>query len=133
MSLFFMEYTLLHGNTKLQALIHKLAEWFQSQNVQLEILYGPFFFSHCQGSTFQKLCQGPNTFHIYYLCLPTSSISSLPTSTNERSFFNSCLLLGASAPPSLPLLPTPRFYAMQTKCGYRYYFWQHWEDTYCYA
>ena len=60
-----MEYTLLHGNTKLQALIHKLAEWFQSQNVQLEILYGPFFFSHCQGSTFQKLCQGPNTFHIY--------------------------------------------------------------------
>lgn len=65
MSLFFMEYTLLHGNTKLQALIHKLAEWFQSQNVQLEILYGPFFFSHCQGSTFQKLCQGPNTFHIY--------------------------------------------------------------------
>ena len=23
------------------------------------------FFSHCQGSTFQKLCQGPNTFHIY--------------------------------------------------------------------
>ena len=66
-----MEYTLLHGNTKLQALIHKLAEWFQSQNVQLEILYGPFFFSHCQGSTFQKLCQGPNTFHIYLVCGPS--------------------------------------------------------------
>lgn len=64
-----MEYTLLHGNTKLQALIHKLAEWFQSQNVQLEILYGPFFFSHCQGSTFQKLCQGPNTFHIYLVVI----------------------------------------------------------------
>lgn len=64
-----MEYTLLHGNTKLQALIHKLAEWFQSQNVQLEILYGPFFFSHCQGSTFQKLCQGPKTFHIYLVVL----------------------------------------------------------------
>ncbi|CUM56992.1 unnamed protein product [Debaryomyces tyrocola] len=23
------------------------------------------FFSHCRGSTFQKLCQGPNSFHIY--------------------------------------------------------------------
>ena len=79
MSLFFMEYTLLHGNTKLQALIHKLAEWFQSQNVQLEILYGPFFFSHCQGSTFQKLCQGPNTFHIYLVGLANVNVSNSVT------------------------------------------------------
>ena len=72
-----MEYTLLHGNTKLQALIHKLAEWFQSQNVQLEILYGPFFFSHCQGSTFQKLCQGPNTFHIYLVVVKLEKLLNL--------------------------------------------------------
>lgn len=70
-----MEYTLLHGNTKLQALIHKLAEWFQSQNVQLEILYGPFFFSHCQGSTFQKLCQGPNSFMGLSRFLPIAGYS----------------------------------------------------------
>ena len=78
-----MEYTLLHGNTKLQALIHKLAEWFQSQNVQLEILYGPFFFSHCQGSTFQKLCQGPNTFHIYLvLCMYIHALLLIDASFN---------------------------------------------------
>ena len=87
MSLFFMEYTLLHGNTKLQALIHKLAEWFQSQNVQLEILYGPFFFSHCQGSTFQKLCQGPNTFHIYLVrCRLLNRLIYLNTLGDSKNF-----------------------------------------------
>ena len=63
-----MEYTLLHGNTKLQALIHKLAEWFQSQNVQLEILYGPFFFRTVKVPLSKSCVKVPIPF-IYILLL----------------------------------------------------------------